>query len=69
MIKIEHVHMMNASIQYYATKRVCMLEHLTNITLDEISERVCAQLVRSRWHHAIVKNTDTGEVMMKIERE
>lgn len=65
-INIRHTYSTHADI-YYDNSTVNLHEHMCG-NMDEIAEHVCEVLIRHNFTTADVCDSETGEVLMIVER-
>lgn len=66
-INIRHTYSTNVEVQYY-TDGGYTLRCRDYGQMDDIAEQVCEVLIKHNFTHADICSTETGELLMVIER-
>ena len=67
-INIRHTYTSNVSVSFYSETDGYSLHHDDCGSMDDIAERICEVLVKHNSDYADVCSTETGELLMVIER-
>lgn len=67
-INIRHAHVAHVTVTFYDDDEEISLRYDDCSSMDAIAEQACKVLVKHNFSYADVRSTETGEVLMVIER-